>query len=224
MQTEKQHRQRLKERFQNEGLDHFDPVHALELLLFYAIPRIDTKPVARQLIDRFGSFYGVLEASREELMSVPGIGENAALFLRLVRESSRYYTVDRSKMTKVFQTVKEYGAYLSSLFVGRCNETMFMLCLDAKGKMLCCRQLGEGDVVSANLPFRKVVEIALQVNAASVILAHNHPSGLAVPSREDVAVTMQLAQILETMNIQLIDHVIAAEDEYISLMDSGYLR
>lgn len=220
MYTKEKHRERVKERFVTEGLDHFDALHALELLLFYAIPRKDTKPVARELLNRFETFHGVLEASPEELEEVPGVGKNVVTFLKLTLEAGRYYDTSRTKNIKILRNSAEYGEYLMGHFKGRSNETVYMLCLDAKCKLLCCRLLGEGDVVSINLPFRRVVEIALNVKATTVVLAHNHPSGVAIPSQEDVAVTMQLRQALRVMGIDLADHIIVADDEYVSMAQS----
>lgn len=220
MHTEAGHRQRVKDRFRNEGLDEFDEVHALELLLFYAVPRIDTKPLARSLLDRFGSLALVLEATHEELMSVPGVGENAATFLTLITAAGRYYRKCRSDRPVILDSTEQYGSYLVDLFYGIRNEMVYILCLDAKCKVLCCRKLGEGDANSANVPVRRAVEIALNVNATTVILAHNHPSGVAVPSAEDVAATERLASALGAMDIVLADHIVVADNDFVSITQS----
>lgn len=221
MHTQQGHRQRLRQRFCQEGLDHFEAVHALELLLQYAIPQKDTKPIARTLLDHFGSFPAVLEASHSELMAVEGVGERTATFLRLITAAGRYYQVSRSQDCQVLDTVEKYGDYLLRRFYGRRSETVFQLCLDAKCKLLSCQLVGEGDVNSVNIPARRMVEIALAANATFVVLAHNHPSGLAVPSREDVAVTENLARALGAMDIVLADHIVAADDDYVSMVQSG---
>ena len=224
MHTEKEHRQRVKARFQEEGLDHFDPVHALELLLFYAIPQKDTKPAARALLDRFGSYAAVLEASREELEAVAGVGPAVATFLNLVHASGGYYQAQKAAEEKILDDVEKYGSYLLKRFYGRRRETVFLLCLDAKCKLLSCQLVGEGDVNSANIPMRRIVELALAANATSVVLAHNHPSGIAVPSREDVLTTRQLAMALGAMDMILVDHIVAADDDFVSMVQSGYYR
>ncbi len=218
------HRQRVKDRFRKEGLDHFDEKHVLELLLFYCIPRMDTKPIAERLLNHFGSLPQVLEATAEELMKVEGIGENAATFLNLTTAVCRYYLVNRSTRQTVLNTTEECGQYLLPYFYGRRNETVFMLCLDAKCKVLCCRELGEGSVNSAAIPIRKVAETALGVNATSVVLAHNHPSGLALPSGDDVATTLRVAKALEAVEVILADHIVVADDDFVSLAQSGYYR
>ena len=222
MHTEKEHRQRVRERFHNEGLDHFDPVHALELLLFYAIPQKDTKPIARALLDRFGSYTAVLEAGTAELEAVEGIGPAAATFLNLVHAAGRYYQVQKAAEEKILDNVEKYGHYLLQRFYGTRRETVYLLCLDAKCKLLSCTMVGEGDVNSANIPIRRMVELALAANATSVVLAHNHPSGIAVPSREDVLTTRQLATALGAMDIILADHIVVADEDFVSMVQSNY--
>lgn len=220
MHTEKDHRQRVKDRFRNEGLDSFDEVHALELLLFYAVPRIDTKPLARTLLDRFGSLALVLEATEAELLAVPGVGKQVATYLMLITAAGRYYQMCRTERPVILNTAEKYSAYLMDQFYGRRNETVYLLCMDAKFKVLCCQKVGEGDVNCVNVPIRKVVEVALSTNATVVVLAHNHPSGLALPSGEDIATTQQIAKTLGAMDVVLLDHVIVADDDCISLTQS----
>ena len=220
MHTAAGHRQRVKNRFLAEGLDAFDEVHALELLLFYAVPQKDTKPIARALLDRFGSLPLVLEATAQELMTVPGVGENIATFLTLIPAAGRYYQTRRSDLPVILDGVDKCGSYLTNQFFGRRNETVLLLCLDAKCKLLCCTVVGEGDVNSAAVPIRRMVEIALGANATTVILSHNHPSGVAVPSPEDLETTKRLAKALGSMDIVLADHIVVADGDYISMTQS----
>ena len=216
------HRQRMKDRFREEGLDNFQEHEVLELLLYYCIPRQDTNPIAHTLIDHFGSFSAVMDASVEELEKIPGIGAGAATFLSLMAQAWRYYQVNRTMQSEVIlSTVNECGAYLLPYFAGRRNETVFLLCLDAKCKVICCREVGEGSVNSAAVPIRRIVEMAMNSNATSVILAHNHPSGLAVPSRDDVMTTRRVAAALDGVEIVLVDHIIVADDDFVSLAQSG---
>ena len=215
------HRQRLKKRFLNEGLDGFEPNQVLELLLFYCISRQDTNPIAHRLLNHFGSFTQVMEASPEELKKVPGIGDSVATFLSLVTSAGRYYQDQSKQVTGILSDLEECGKYLIPKFFGRRNETVFLLCLDAKCKVLCCKEVGEGSVNSAAVPIRRIVEMALGVNATSVVLAHNHPSGVALPSSEDVQTTCRLAMALSAVEITLIDHVVVADNDYVSMRQSG---
>ncbi len=216
------HRQRMKERFLSEGLDNFSDVQVLELLLFYAIPRKDTNPIAHALLERFGTLSQVLEAPVAELEKVPGISRNAAVLLGLATEVGRYYLVNRSTQSSIINDLDQCGEYLKPFFFGRRNETVFLLCLDAKCKVLWCGEVGEGSVNSASVPIRRIVELALGANATSVVLAHNHPSGLAFPSGEDIVTTRRAAAALSTVDIRLVDHIIVADDDYVSLVQSGY--
>lgn len=218
------HRQRLKDRFLEEGLDHFQEHEVLELLLFYCIPRRDTNPIAHGLIERFGSLVQAMDAPLGETAKVSGMGENAAVFLKLITEAGRYYMVRRSSQECVLQTIEQCGNYLMPYFLGRRNETVYLLCLDAKCKVLCCKELGEGSVNSAGVPVRKIVEVALAANATSVILAHNHPSGIAQPSGEDIQTTRRVAIALDAVEIYLADHIVVADDDFVSLLQSGYYR
>jgi len=216
------HRQRLKKRFLEEGLDHFTQIQVLELLLFYCVPRKDTNPIAHALLSHFGTLAQVLDAPVEELRKVPGIGENAVTLLHLVPEISRFYMVSRISHNDALPTLEDCAAYLLPHFFGRTVETVYLLCLDAKCKVICCREVGEGSVNSAGISVRKIVEVALGANASSVVLAHNHPSGVALPSQEDIQTTGRIAMALKAVEVLLADHIIVADDDYVSLAQSGY--
>lgn len=216
------HRQRLKERFLRDGLDGFTEIQMLELLLFYAIPVKDTNPLAHALLDRFGSLAKVLDAPLDKLMEVNGIKDHAATLIKLTKDLSRCYEVSKAKEEKCLPTIEDCGDYLKPFFKGRKNETVFLLSLDAKLKVLDCREVGEGSVNSANVPIRRVVEMALEAGASSVILAHNHPSGIALPSGEDIQTTRRMATALSAVEIALVDHIVVADDDYVSMVQSGY--
>ena len=224
MSSHEGHRQRLKARFLAEGLDNFDELQVLELLLFYCIPRQDTNPIAHGLLDHFGSFAQVLDAPVSELKKVPGVGDNAANFLSMMAPLFRFYQVNRLSKNVILRTIDQCGAYFLPYFCGRRAETVFLLCLDAKCKVLGCKEVGEGSVNSASVPIRRIVEMALGANATSVVLAHNHPSGLALPSEEDKLTTQRLAGSLAAVDIELVDHLVVADEDYVSLRQSGWYR
>ena len=218
------HRQRLKDRFPKEGLDSFEDLYVLELLLYYCIPQKDTNPIAHALLNHFGSLTAVFEATPEELTKVEGIGKNAATFLSLIHQVGRYYQIKRAEPGQILRTIEQCGRYLVPYFYGRENETVFLLCLDAKCKVLGCKMVGEGSVNSANIPIRRVVEIALNTNATTVVLAHNHPSGLALPSGDDIQTTLRLAKAMDAVEITLADHIVVADNDFVSMNQSGYYR
>lgn len=216
------HRDRLKKRFLQQGLDGFTDIQALELLLFYSIPRQDTNPIAHKLLAHFGSLSQVLEAPAEELMQIGGIKEHSAVLLNLINEMSRFYLVDKAKQERVLPTIEDCARYLQPYFYGRTTETVFLLCLDAKCKVLRCKEVGEGSVNSAGISTRKIVEIAIREGATTVVLAHNHPSGIAIPSPEDIQTTRRIAAALQSVEVHLADHIVVADEDYVSMVQSGY--
>ena len=218
------HRQRLKERFLRDGLDNFEEHQVLELLLFYGIPQRDTNEIAHELIRKFGSLPKVLEATPEELSEIKYVGDNVTTLFKLITAVARYYQVSCAMQEQILPTIEACGKYLVPYFYQRQNETVFLLCLDAKCKVLACEKVGEGSVNSAGISVRKIVEIALKSNATSVILAHNHPSGLALPSGEDVQTTCRLALALDAVEIGLADHIVVADNDWVSMVQSGLYR
>lgn len=222
MSIHKEHRQRVKRRFLREGLDHFEELHALELLLFFSNPRDDTNPIAHRLLEQFGSLHQVLTAPPEQLVQVQGVGEHTAILLGLVKGISQKYLIGHEGSRVRLNTMEECGNYLMDHFVGRRDEVVMLLCLDAKRMPLCCRIVSEGSVNTAEVSVRKVVEAALSVNATTVMLAHNHPSGIAVPSMEDIITTRRMGVALDAVGILLEDHIVVAGREYVSLRDSHY--
>ena len=218
------HRERLKERFRSEGLDGFTEVQVLELLLFYSVPRKDTNEIAHALLEKFGTLAQVLDANPADLEKVPGMGSSSALFLKLLSAAGRRYQISRTESATILRTLEQCGAYLQPRCFGRKHEAVFLLCLDAKCKVLACKQVGEGSVNSAGVPIRRIVETALSANATMVVLAHNHPSGLALPSADDIQTTKRLAVALDTVEIALIDHLVFSDDDYVSMAQSGYFK
>lgn len=215
------HRQRVKDRFRNEGLEHFDDLHILELLLFYCVPRLDTNVMAHKLLDRFGSLSNVLEATPEQLHQVEGIGEGVSTFIRFLNELERVLEIRRSQNVRIINSNEDIRDCLKGFMCRHRNEVVYLLCMDAKGKVLCVDKVGEGSVNSANVPVRRIVEMSIACNATSAILAHNHPGGLAFPSPEDVNATNYVSKALRTVDIELVDHVIFADGDYVSLRQSG---
>lgn len=220
----KGHRQRLKERFLRHGLDNFEEHQVLELLLFYGIPQRDTNEMAHDLLNRFGSLSRVLEATPEELAEIPYVGDNVSTLFKLITAVSRYYQVSVAQREKILVTIEDCGRYLVPFFYGRQQETVFLLCLDAKCKVLACEKVGQGGVNSAGVSARHVVETALKFNATSVILAHNHPSGLALPSKDDVRTTCRIAVALDGVDVELTDHIVVADEDWVSMAQSGLYR
>ena len=217
------HRARKKEQFRTHGLDAFADHEALELLLFYAIPRVDTNPVAHRLIERFGSLDGVLSAPPEELEKVDGVGESAATLLSLILPLVRRSRMTASKKPVILGTTQAAGEYFVDLFFGMREERLYEACLDAKGKLLRCAKVADGSVDAVSVNIRVIVENALKCGASAVVLSHNHPSGVALPSADDNATTLAVYDALRTVDIRLLDHIIVADDDFVSIRDNGLL-
>ena len=217
------HRGRLKQRFADYGERVFDDHQLLELLLFFCVPQGDVNPLSHRLINHFGSFAAVLDAKAEDLKSIKGIGDHAALFLSMLPQVMRRYEICRTNSENIVTSIADAGEYLLPYFFGTRNETLYLLCLDAKGRVLSCSYLAEGGLDRVGLNSRQVVETALEHRATSVILAHNHISGVATPSRSDVDLTLALRPLLKSLNIRLLDHLIIADGDFVSMVESGLM-
>ena len=218
------HRERLRARFAEHGLESFNELNALELLLCYAIPRRDTNELVHRLLDACGSLSGVFQASMQELTSIPGIGENAAALILMVPQIVKKAHVSKAKETKIIRNSTDAGNYLLPYFLDEQDEIVMMLCLDNKRAVICCREMGRGVVNCVDANIRRMVETALKVKTTTVIIAHNHPNGVALPSREDDNFTRTLYRSLGLLGITLEDHIIVANDEFVSLADSGVMH
>ena len=215
------HRSRMKERFLESGLDSFHDVNVLELLLFFGLPRGDTNPIAHALLERFGTLHGVLDASVEELMEIPGIGKNAAELIHLIPQLSRRYGESLTSEEYIIDSTKKAGAFLFPYFRGERRELVYMLCLDPRRRVVCCKKISTGDLDSAVVNIRAMVRTALETNAAYVILAHNHAGGFAVPSSMDVSSTRAARQALADIGVQLVDHLVMEDGDFVSMAESN---
>jgi len=217
------HRARLREQFLEHGLDTFADHQALELLLSFAIPRRDVNPIAHGLMNHFGSFSKVFEASPQDLLEVDGIGEHGVTLIRLVTALGRRYQLDRGKEDLILSDTKRTGNFVAPLFHGLTDEAVYLVCLDGSLRVTHHEKLAEGSVNALSFSIRRAVEIALKRKAVYVVLAHNHPSGLAIPNVTDIATTEQLIGALAPLGIRLADHIIVAGDDFVSMRDSGHL-
>ena len=218
------HRERMREKFLDHGLDVFPDHQVLELLLYHAIPRKDVNPLAHTLLKHFGSITAVLEASPQDIMEVKGIGENTMILIRLVTEIGRRYQIDKAKSVVFLNSTEQTGQFVAPLFHGLTDEAVYMVCLDGKLKVGHYQKMADGTVNSASFSIRRVVETALKRKALYVVLAHNHPSGIAMPNVTDIATTEQLIEALATVGIRLADHIIVADGDFVSMRDSGHLN
>ena len=220
------HRLRIRDRFRKEGcdLDHFEPHNILELVLFYCTPQKDTNQLAHLLMDEFGSLSGVLDAPCEELMKVNGVGEYTATFLKMIPALFRVYEQDRIKDDMILNSAAKAKNYFIPKFIGRTEKLVFVACLDSEGKVKCCEIVNHGTVSAATVNVRKIAEYVMRYNATNVVIAHNHPYGLAVASPEDIMTTDAIYYALQLIGIDLTDHIIVAKDNAVSLAEIGVIK
>lgn len=215
------HRERMRDRYIRNGIDGMAPHEVLELILYYALPRCDTNPIAHRLIETFGSFSGILNADVEDIAAVSGVGRKTAVFLKLFLDVNRVYETDKTANVKKLSSISEIGEYLKPRFIGRRNETIIMLCLDSKNDIISSQILSEGNVNTAIISLKQAVGTAIRQNAASVVIAHNHPGGEAEPSMKDIETTKLLSAIFRSLNIRFVDHLIFGGDDYTSVYQSN---
>lgn len=211
------HRARLKARFHGQGLDHFEDHNVLELLLFFAVPRADTNPLAHRLMERYGTLSRVFDAPAEDLMQVEGIGEHAATLIKLIPSLARRYCESRFQQGGEIPTHESVGTYLVAHFLGKNTESVFAMFYTSSMELVEAVELFSGSLQSAAFSVREVAEHAILKKAAYVILAHNHPGGIPIASAADLDVTRTVRTFLAQMQVTLLDHFIVAEGKYSSL-------
>lgn len=217
------HRARLRERYRLSGFEGFRPYETLELLLTYAIPRKDVKPIAKALIERFGDLRGVLDAPIEELMQLDGLSENSATFLHIVRDSWALYLRDCSKQTSRISSTSALLNYCQVAMSGLKDEHIRVIFLNAQNDVITDEVLSRGSVDHSYVDPRKVMERALKHNATAIILVHNHPGGSCKPSKDDMVLTSALAEAARHLRIALHDHLIICKTGYYSFLEQGDL-
>lgn len=218
------HRDRLRKRFLQEGLELFEDHQVLELLLFHALPRQDTNQIAHLLLQRFGCLSAVLDADPQDLAMVPGVGKTVSAFLSLIPPVTRRYlhdsaTRDKASLNDPYKTSR----FLIPLMAGRVEEVFYVLCLDNRCRLLFPALLSRGTVTDAFIHPRQVIETVLRHKSVNVILAHNHPSGILQASKSDVNLTLMLQNVLVPIGIRLVDHVIVAGERTLSMASMGFL-
>lgn len=218
------HRRRERKEFLANGFNGKDDYAVLELLLFYAIPQKDVNPLAHLIIDHFGSLDKVFNATHRQLLEVEGVGFNTAVLIQMIPAVAARYLAASTKVGEQLITSWQFREVLSPLFIGQRNELVYLMCMNSRNKELATRKLGEGIADSVQITARKVLEVALDCNATRVVLAHNHVSGVALWSPEDLDTTLRLKRVLREAGIELVDHCIFADDDMVSMADSGLLK
>lgn len=215
------HRERLRERFIKTNLEGYAPHEVLELLLTYAIPRRDTNPIAHALLERFGSLHKVLEAPQEELEQVEGVGESAAVLIRLVLPMMRHYLISCEKEKATLNAPDACKAYARGLLMGERVEHVEAVALDARSRVIGRERVASGDEGEAAVSVRRVMAFLLRTGAAQAVICHNHPDGAAEPSEADILWTKEVRSLMAAMQIYLLDHIIIAGSNAYSFRENG---
>ncbi len=213
---------KLLRRFLQKSPDSLTDAELLELLLRFTSS--EPQALAQRLVEIFPSMAVLMEADATDLSFVEGMDEESLVLLRLMPEMQRRYFLSHNEMETRLLNGAAYGRYLLPYFFGARDELVYLLMLDATGNVLNCRFLGQGTICSANVPMRRLVQEALAANAYGIVLAHNHPGDMAVPSSEDISLTFRIRDSLRLLQLELLDHIIVADDDFISLKESGYLH
>ena len=211
------HRNRLRQSFLATGLAGKTEHQALELLLTYAIPRIDVNPVAHELIDRFGSLAGVIDADAETLMQVDHISQNSAVLIKLIPQIALMYSESKWGKRCELRTSPQVEAYLRPKLEHEKNEVFYILALDNHCHLIEAIRMAEGTPNQSQVSVRNVVDNCLRVGATQVVFSHNHPSGVAEPSPADMQITNVLSSTLAPLGITVLDHVIVAGNRTFSM-------
>ena len=218
------HRDRMRNRYLQEGADGMASHEILEILLYGTIPRGDTNEIAHHLLDEFGSISNLIEADSHEIAKTAGVGIKSAVFLSLLHELVLRYEREKLEQKPTLTSIPRSVDYCNALLAFRPRECFYAICLDSRRKIIHTSKISEGTVNDAAVSPRLVVEKALRYKATGILLCHNHPSGNVKPSYEDIILTNQLKSMLEPLGVQVVDHIIIGENQYFSFFENDMLR
>ncbi|MBI5238446.1 MAG: DNA repair protein RadC, partial [Deltaproteobacteria bacterium] len=218
-----EHKRRLKDRFKKGALEGFHDYEILELLLTYALPKKDVRHQAKSLLKRFKGVRGVFDATVEELRSMDGVGENAVLLVKLVKDVTGAYLRERMMGSDCVRCTKDVLDYLNLTLSGERVEKFLAIYLNARNEVLAVETLHEGTINQTAVYPRKAIEKAFKHNARSVIFVHNHPSGDATPSNVDKQLTRVLDRAALAVDLIVHDHLIIGKNKHFSARDNGWI-
>jgi DNA repair protein RadC len=219
----KDHRKRLKKKFSESGVSSFHDYEVLELLLSYAIHRKDVKPLAKELLRAFGSLKGLMDAEKESMEKVKGVGAHTAILIKLIKEIGILYLKEKAKEKPQITCTSELLDYCKTYMGGLKDERFCVIYLDAQNRLTNIETIQEGIVNQAVVYPRKVLENALKQKASAVILVHNHPSGQVKPSDADIRLTKTIQETARILDIIVHDHVIIGENRFFSFREEGLI-
>ena len=219
------HRDRVKEQLLAGGFNDTTPTHVLlETFLYFAIPQKDTNGTAHMLLDTFGSLENVINAPADELMKVKGVGKNTVALFKILKQVNRRIAINSADKVNMVHSHDDIGRYLLKKFAEFNVETAAALMLRPSGKILAFEIIGQGDIAAVGLSVKKIIELTIRHSTQTLVLCHNQPSGLALPSPRDIEITKGLTVALRQIGINMIDHVIIADNDYTSMAQSAEYR
>lgn len=214
------HRKRMRQKFIEKGAESFLPHEILEMLLFASHARCDTNALAHSLIDKFGSFHDVVNAPIEELLKVKGVGETTAFLIKLIPASTAICVKETCSNKRVLNNPLDFATEFRVRYIDAIEEISSALLLDSKRKVIKWLQIGKGDNFTTSIDMKSLLKEVIDSKAAYAILCHNHPSGIALPSEDDISTTQTVSFILQSVGCKLLDHIILSDDDFVSISSS----
>jgi DNA repair protein RadC len=217
------HRSRLRGRLLNSGGEALQDYELIEYLLALAIPRRDTKPLAKQLLAHYGSFSALVSADVKNLIQQPGMGETTAAALKIVQSAALRLLSEPVRTMPILASWDSLLDYLRADMAHLTIERVRVLYLNSKNQLVRDEIASEGSIDQSAIYTREIIKRALDVGAAAIILVHNHPSGDSSPSRQDILMTREIIDTAKKLGISVHDHVIIGKDGYSSMRSAGLL-
>jgi DNA repair protein RadC len=213
------HRKRMRERYRKNGAESLELHEFIELVLYYALPRVNTNNISHELVNKFKNFANILEADENALKEIFGVSDNATLFFKVLADAVKLYNIDKSRDTGDIKNKIYYENYLVRYYKTETAEKVLLLTLNARMGRISEDIIYVGNVNSASVDMSKMLKIVLVNNASSVILAHNHPNGIAYPSPDDLETTKRILNIFNEVRVNFIDHYVVAGNQIASVRD-----
>lgn len=217
------HRKRLRDKFLAKGSQSFNDYELLELLLTYSIPRKDVKPIAKALLNKFGSISGVFDADSKELEQIEDVGASSVVLFKLTKDLAGVYLSFKMKERDLLSNPECVSDFARLKLSGLKIETFMVIYLNIKNEVIECEVIHEGTVNRAVIYPRRIIERALAFNASGIILVHNHPSGYFEPSSEDITLTLKISEAAKIVDIRVVDHIVVAKEGFFSFRQNNIL-
>lgn len=212
------HRDRMKKHALEDGFSGFANHEIVEMALFYTNPRANVNPIAHALYERFGSLKGILEARVEDLMEVDGIREHSALFFKLLLELLRRYANEQVDRGMVYKHLSDIAKCFQFRFIGITHEELHAMFLNNRMQMIKYSVISRGTVNATDVSIRRLIEDAFRCNAATIVLAHNHPEGMPIASTADLEMTDYINSSCQSLGVHLLEHLIITDGGFWPIM------